>query len=157
MHVIEVATGNKHDVIIETLHDKDYKLLTKKKYFFNWKTEQQFDVYKLRIVDGDEILGVMSLLYNNDEKWVKINLISTSIENRGRNKKYERIIGNLLAYACTISVGYYGDDACVTLDPKTRIKQHYINKYGMFEVAYKIFLQDLSLTTLVNKYYYEIE
>ena len=99
----------------------------------------------------------MSLSSNEKESYIKINLLATSIENRGKYKTYEHITGNLIAVACKIALKYYGENACVTLEPKSVLKQHYIDKYGMFEVAYKIFLEDIALIRLVNKYDYENE
>lgn len=153
MYIIECFSVQKlHTVIIEPFTVKDYKNITKKKYFFNWKTEQPYNVYKLRRTDEETILGLVSLVHHPKEKRIEIRLLSVSIENRGKKKQYERIAGNLIAFACREAIKQYGNEACVSLLPKTELKKHYITQYGMIDAGYHVFFEGLSLLKMLNTY-----
>ena len=152
MFITECKTGIKHKVVIEPVLDKDYKGITKKRYFFNWKTEKKYDVYKIRRVGNDDILGVMSLMNHAGEKRIEIKLLAVSFENRGNKKQYEGIAGTLIGFACREAVKYYGNEACVSLVPKTEIKEHYISKYGMINAGDQIFLEGLPLLKILKNY-----
>jgi len=52
MVIVEASTGKKHQVKISLVDSVDYKVLSKERYFFDWKKEQSFEVYKLCIVDS---------------------------------------------------------------------------------------------------------
>lgn len=155
MYITERITGKRHTVVIEPVTNKDYKKITKKKYFFNWKTEKKYDVYKLRRGDDDTILGLISVITEKKEKRIEIKLLAVSKENRGRNKQYERIAGTLMGYVCREAMKFYGIDGCVSLVPKTKLKKYYINQYGMMDAGKQIFLAGLPLLTILNKYEHE--
>ncbi len=152
MFIIEQSTGKKHKVIVEPVINEDYKIITKKRYFFDWKTEKKYTVYKLRRGDNDTILGLMSCINYAEEKRIEIKLLAVSIENRGTNKHYERIAGTLIGFACREAIKRYGILACVSLVPKTEIKDHYIIKYEMVDAGKQIFLEGLPLLKMLNNY-----
>lgn len=118
MNITHVKTGEKKEVIIELLADLDFKGITKEKYHFDWKTEKSNSVYKLRLLDDNEILGLMSLKEYPSEDRVEIVLLASSIDNTGKNKIHEGIAGALIAYACRESIKLFGENACVSLTPK---------------------------------------
>lgn len=152
MFIIEQSTGKKHKVIIEPAMSEDYKSITKKRFFFNWKTEKKYEVYKLRRASSDSILGLMSFVNFEEEKRIEIKLLSVSIENRGTNKQYERIAGTLIGFACREAKKCYGINGCVSLVPKTELKAHYIVKYEMMDAGKQIFLEGLPLLKMLNNY-----
>lgn len=153
MFIVErFPSDDVHTVVIEPVDAKDYKSITKAKYFFNWKTEKENDVYKLRRSDNNIILGLISLVHHTNEKRIEIKLLSVSIENRGRNKQYERIAGTLIAFACREAIKHYGKDACVSLLPKTELKKHYIIQYGMIDAGIHVFLEGIGLLKMLNSY-----
>jgi len=49
MYVVECSNGKNHKVVVERLTLKELGNLSKARYFFNWKTEQKNEVYKLTI------------------------------------------------------------------------------------------------------------
>lgn len=155
MNIIEISTGIKHQVEITPLELIDYKLLNEKRYFFDWKLERDFEVYKLRIVDTNEILGLISLERIPEEWRVHIRLLTVSKENQGSNKKYDKIAGNLLSHAAKIAVHKYAEYACISLRPKSQIAQHYINKYKMTLTGISVSLQVPEILDLINLYDHE--
>lgn len=152
MQITEVKTSSNKDIVIELVNAQDYKHITKAKYWFNWKTEKNNLVYKLRLVDSDEILGLISMIPFEDEERFEIKLLAVSKENRGKGKIYEGIAGNLIAYACREAIRLFGEDACVSLFPKTELREHYIKKYGMLDAGWQLFLEIDSMFKVLHKY-----
>lgn len=85
--IIEKATGNSHRVEVVSVEATDYKYLTKKRYFFHWKDEKNVEVYKLRIINSTDILGLISLerIPNEWRVRIRIRLLTISVENQGKN------------------------------------------------------------------------
>lgn len=152
MEITHVTTGVKVPIRIELLLAKDYKLITKRRYWFDWNTERRNLVYKLRLTTTDDILGLISLIRIDEEKRLEINLLAVSIDNRGKNKIYEDIAGSLVAYACREALKLYADEACVSMIPKTKLREHYIKKYGMLDAGWQLFLEGRALFKLIKKY-----
>jgi hypothetical protein len=153
MFLIHQPTGEKREAVIEPIVNLDYKLIKKSKRFpaFDWNKEKSFEVFKLRLKDSEAILGLTSLIDYKDERWIKINLLQSSIENVGDEKEYKNIAGCLIAYACSLAFirGYGG---CVALHPKTELALHYIQVYG-FEMAGMHLFTDLKNSkNLIKKY-----
>ena len=149
--IVHLATNTPSDVVIELMADEDFKLITKSRYFFNWKKEKGKTVYKLLITGSDEILGLMTLESIPGEMLFEITLLATGKGNCGNEKQYEGIAENLIAYACREAVSQYGEDACVSLFPKTKLRPHYIAQYGMEEAGKQVFLAGPALFKLLQK------
>lgn len=141
----------KKDILIELVTAADYKIITKTKYFFDWKTEKGNWVYKLRLNDSEEILGLISLENFESEDRIQINLLAVSKENRGAKKIYDGITENLIIFACREAVRLYAENACVSLIPKTELKIHYIKKYGMIDAGKQVFLEGIALYKLLKR------
>jgi hypothetical protein len=153
--ITDLETSSKKAIAIELVTEKDFKSITKGKYFFNWKKEKQNTIYKLRIDGLDEILGLMSIQYFEQEERSEIKLLALSKDNRGQNKKFDGIAENLIAFACRDAVKKFAENACVSLFPKTELKSHYIRKYEMSDGGKQVFLEGVSLFKLLKKMSYE--
>ena len=104
MYIIEVCSGVCKKAIISQIEPEDFANLTQERFFFTWKSlRQTANIYKLQIDGTVDILGVMALIDHPSEKRIEIKLLASSIENKGRFKQYDRIIGCLIAYACRLS------------------------------------------------------
>jgi hypothetical protein len=152
MYITEKSTGKEHKVKIEPASNDDFRSITKSNFFFDWKTEKKSGIYKLRKYDDDQILGLMSFFNYHSEQRIEIKLLAVSKENRGKNKRYERIAGTLIGFCCKEAVKRYGIEGCVSLIPKTELKEHYIIKYNMIDAGYQVFLEGVSLLNCLNKY-----
>lgn len=153
MYIIEVCSGVHKEAIIKAVEPSDFTLITKKRYSFNWQSlKKSTTIYKLNIKGEKDILGVMALIDYPDEFRIEIKLLASSIENQGRNKKYERIAGCMIAFACRLSFKKYLKNACVSLVPKTALFNHYKQKYYMIWSGRQLFLENDSLDKLVNEY-----
>ncbi|QHI34663.1 hypothetical protein IMCC3317_00060 [Kordia antarctica] len=152
MVIIETVTGKSHRVEISLVDTKDYQNLTKKRYFFDWKEEKLFEVYKLCLVGSNEILGLISLQRMPSEWRIHIRLLTVSIENQGKKKLYNNIVGNLLAHAAKIAIFDYAELACVSLRPKTEIAKHYIDTYNMMVTGLTLSIEVPEILNLINKF-----
>jgi len=153
MAIIEVATGRKLKSSLTPLVNADFKQITKKRYFFDWKKERGMsNLFKLTLQGESEILGLLALIDFPREFRVQIHLLCVSRENQGKDKKYEGIAGSLIAYAGRIAISKYFEQACVSLLPKTELRSHYNAKYGMIDGGPQLFLEGARLYELVKKY-----
>ncbi len=135
MYIVEMSTGNNIDVTVEEVTAPDFKMVKQSKRFkFNWDKLKQLIVYKLIPIGTNEIAGLMALIdhpAHSEEGagFTEVKLIESAIENVGKDKKYERVAGSLLAFACreAFRKGY---DGTIFLIPKTGLVAHYISRYG---------------------------
>lgn len=152
MVIIETSTGIKNQVEILAVELDDYKFLVDTRYFFNWKKEQNKEVYKLRLVNTTDVLGLISIERIPEEWRIHIRLLTVSIENKGSKKKYDGIAANLITHAAKIAVSQYAELACVSLKPKSRIAKHYIDKYQMQITGTTLSVEIPEILDLINKY-----
>jgi hypothetical protein len=140
-------------VIVKPVESVDFKIITKAKYFFKWdQLKNEADLYKLTLTNNTEILGLVGLIDTPSEYRIEIKLLAASRENVGSAKKYKGIAGCLIAYAAREALKRYGHLACVSLRPKTEIRQHYINQYGMQSAGQQVYLDGQALFNLINTY-----
>lgn len=152
MRITERLSKKSHIVEIIPVNQDDYKFITKKRFWFNWKEEKDQDVYKIQIVGTDDILGLMSLETFSNESRIEIRLLAVSKENRGNIKKYNHIIGNLIAFACIKALSLFGEFACISLIPKTQLIDHYKEEYLMLEAGNSLFLDGIELIQIIKRY-----
>ena len=150
--ITHIQSSSEIEVAIGHVKEEDHKKITKSKFFFNWKTEKENEVYKLMIAGTDEMLGLMSHINFPEEQRLQINLLTVAKENRGKDKIYDGIAGNLIAYACREGNRLYAEEACVSLQPKTELKKHYMEFYGMHDAGMQVFLEGPNLFRLLEKY-----
>lgn len=127
MNIINTSTGEKHSVNILPVEIDEFKTLRKDRYFFDWKIEKNQEVYKLQIKGSSDILGLVSIERIPQEWRIHIRLLTVSKENKGNDKKYDKIAGNLIVYVAKIAIREFGELACVSLRSKSQIAQHYIH------------------------------
>ena len=135
---------------------KDAKQTTKKNgWNFDWKSELDNDineVYKLTIVGNYDIIqDVVSIRKEADH--IFMNLLENSPFNTGRNKLYEGVAGNLVAFACKFSF-QFGFDGFVGFTAKTKLIQHYIDTLGAYNFAgRRMLIETHAAKFLVEKYF----
>lgn len=126
--------------------------MTKARYFFDWKQEKEQEIYKLVVKGQNDILGLISIERIPEEWRIHIRLLTVSAENKGNQKKFEKIAGNLIAFVSKLAVADYGELACVSLRPKSLIAQHYITKYNMNITGMTLSLEVPEIINLINEY-----
>jgi hypothetical protein len=152
MKIIDTTTGENHSVDILPVEIDELKTLRKDRYFFDWKTEKNQEVYKLQIRGSSNILGLVSIERIIQEWRIHIRLLTVSKENKGHEKKYDKVAGNLITYVAKIAIREFGELACVSLRPKSQIAQHYIDKYNMNITGMTLSLEVPEIIDLINLY-----
>lgn len=122
-----VISGDSFDTDVIRLTRADLPQVTRKNgWNFNWKAE--FDnnfkeVFKLTIVNNSRIIqGLVSFTVNDDH--IYMDLLESAPFNLGKNKLYEGVAGNLIAYVCKTSF-QKGFEGYVSFTAKTRLIEHY--------------------------------
>lgn len=154
--IINTISGDSFQTEISILTKADLKTVMKKNgWNFNWKTDYKDlsrEVYKLTIVNNSNVIqGLISITVENDH--IFINLLESAPFNIGKNKLYEGVAGNLVAYACKLSFqkGYEG---FVAFTAKTRLIEHYEKTLGAFHfINQRMIIETYSSKKLVEKYF----
>jgi len=105
-----VVTGDRFQTEISMLNSEDLKTLLKKNgWVFNWKIELKDTarkVYKLTIIGNPTIIqGLLSIEVKLDH--IFVHLLESATFNKGKNKIYNGVPGNLVAFACNLSLGAF--------------------------------------------------
>lgn len=149
-------SGDSFTTEIMRLTKADLRYVTKKNgWKFNWNAELNDDikeVYKLTIVHNPSIIqGLMSFTINADH--IYLDLLESAPFNLGRNKLYEGVAGNLVAYACKISF-QRGFDGYVSFTAKTRLIEHYKKTLNAVSFGGQLMIiNNTAAIILVDKYF----
>ena len=152
MNIVEVSTGKIYPIEILPIENTEYKLLSKTRYFFDWKKERDQEIYKLVMTGKNDIQGLISVERIPSEWRIHIRLLTVSKENKGKGKIFDKIAGNLITHVAKIAVAEYGELACVSLRPKSSIAQHYIDKYNMNVTGMTLSLEVPEIINLINQF-----
>ena len=156
--IVNTFTGDSFETEITRLTKADLKTVTKKiGWSFNWAQElkqNDRDVYKLTIVSNPTVIqGLISFTVRTDN--VFMHLVESAPFNIGRNKIYEGVPGNLVAFACKTSFNQ-GLQGFVSFVSKTKLIDHSIKSLGAYHFGGHLMV----ITTdpaqiLVDKYFKE--
>jgi hypothetical protein len=152
MNIVEVLTGNICQIEVLPVTNTDFTSISKARYFFDWKEEKMEEVYKLVLKGQKDILGLVSIERIPSEWRIHIRLLTVSVENKGKEKQFDKITGNLIAYVAKIALADFGQMACVSLRPKSSIAKHYMTKYNMNMTGMTLSLEVPEIVNLINKY-----
>jgi hypothetical protein len=82
-----------------------------------------------------------------------MNLLESSPFNIGKNKLYEGVAGNLVAFACKVSF-QKGSDGYVAFNAKTNLIKHYEENLGAYHFkGQRMIIETEAATKLVKKYF----
>jgi len=109
-------------------------------------------VYKLITVkDAKTIHGLVS--YEKDEGFMYMHLLESAPFNRGKEKKYLGVAGNLTAYVCKISM-QFGFEGVISFRSKTTLIEHYEKTLGAVHLGGGLMaIQEESAKNLIDKYF----
>jgi hypothetical protein len=151
-----VITGDSFSTDIVITDQKDFKSVTKKEgWLFDWKAEfkkPDRDVYKLTIVNNQTInQGLISLSVKTDH--VYMHLIESAPFNKGKDKVYAGVPGNLVAFACKLSF-QRGFEGYLSFLSKTNLINHYEKTLGASHAGGNLMIiNTISALRLINKYF----
>lgn len=151
-----IVTGDSFATDITIISISDLKTVIKKNgWLFDWKFElkqPERDVYKLTIVNNQSVIqGLISLEVKSDH--VYMHLLESAPFNKGKNKVYAGVPGNLVAFACKLAF-QRGHEGNVSFFSKTQLIQHYVDTLGAVHIGGRIMIIDTnSALKLINKYF----
>ncbi len=149
------ATGEVFDTAVTLLSGKDLKLVNLQDWDFDWQFESKDKtkmIYKLTTVNNPTIIqGLVSIEDKQDH--IFMHLIESSKFNIGKGKIYLGVPGNLIAFACKVSLekGYQG---FLAFDAKSSLIKHY--QETLFATHFKglrMFIDNKAAKILISKYF----
>ena len=151
-----IVTGDSFPTDIVVLTKADLKNITKKNgWEFDWKQEfkqADRDIYKLTIVNNLTVIqGLISLTEKQDH--VYLHLIESAPFNKGKNKMYAGVPGNLVAFACKLSF-HRGFDGFVSFLAKSSLIDHYQQTLQAAHVGgHLMVINTTGALILIDKYF----
>lgn len=148
-------TGESFKTDVIKLNKEELFKLNAEEWLFDWKDEfsNEFsEIFKLITLKEPTIIqGLISLEIKSDH--VFVNLIESASINKGRNKLHKGVPGNLMAFACKISIDF-GFDGNVVFYAKTQLIEHYKDTLGALLLNNnRMIINNISALKLV-KYYF---
>jgi hypothetical protein len=126
-----VASGEPLETEVVRLQQGDQKLIKKKDWTFDWHAELlhgRKQIFKLvTIANPCVVHGLISITDKKDH--IFMDLIESAKFNKGKNKLYYGVAGNLVAYACKLSFERKYD-GIVSFVAKTQLIEHYRQSLG---------------------------
>lgn len=152
MYVENKQTGEKFEVKIEKVADKDFSAIKKsRKFDFDWRKYKGEEVYKLCIDGFDEILGLMRVIDHPEPlyDYLEIDVIEISKDNQGKDSGLGRIGGCLLGYASLLSE-QYGHEGFLGLIAKNKKASLFHKKYGFQYIGSMAVLGERMISDTAN-------
>jgi len=150
-----LATGEVFDTEIVRVTEGNIKQIKKTDWQFNWHKElkdKSKEVYKLTTVNNPAIIqGMVSIEDKHDHLFM--HLIESSKFNKGKTKVYLGVPGNLVAYACKVSVdkGYEG---FLAFDAKSSLIKHYeATLHATHFRGLRMFIETSAALRLISQYF----
>jgi len=150
-----ISTGEVFDTIVIKLTLKDLKNINKSEWQFDWFKEirdKTKSVFKLTTVNNPTIIqGLLSIEDKQDH--IFMHLIESSKFNKGKNKIYLGVPGNLVAFACKASFdrGYQG---FLAFDAKTTLIKHYQETLNATHFrGLRMFIETNAALRLISQYF----
>ena len=152
-------SGEVFNTDVLPVNKTDNKHIKKGVWQFDWQKEMKMTdrhVFKLVTHSNPEIIhGLISFSDNDDH--IFMHLIESVKFNKGANKLYKGVPGNLIAYVCKLAFekGYGGVVAFVA---KSQLIEHYKTSLGAKVMgANKMFIDSKEAYTIVKQYFKNFE
>ncbi|MES2112803.1 MAG: hypothetical protein V4577_28890 [Bacteroidota bacterium] len=143
------------DTEIVKLELTDIRQIKKTNWNFDWHKEIKDitkGVYKLTTVSNPTIIqGLISIEDKQDH--IFMHLIESAKFNKGKAKVYLGVLGNLVAFACKVSMdkGYNG---FVAFDAKSALIKHYKQTlYATHFRGLRMFIETRAASRLIFQYF----
>ena len=150
-----VLSGDIFDTELIRLSTKNLTEIKKTLWLFDWRAEimkHNRSTFKLVIESNPNVVqGLVSISDQKDH--IYLHLVENAKFNRGKNRVYEGVAGNLFAFACKYSfeAGY---DGFVAFDAKTSLIKHYEQSLNASHFrGTRMFIDEAAATKLVNQYF----
>ncbi|MBP7478307.1 MAG: hypothetical protein KA797_07275 [Chitinophagales bacterium] len=154
--ILNTISGDSFQTEISLVTKDDLKIITKKNNWnFDWKIDYadiNKDVYKVTIVSSPNVIqGLVSLSIKKN--YIEMNLLESAPFNIGREKVYEGVAGNLVAFCCKLSF-QHGFDGYVAFTAKTELIEHYKTSLNAYHFkGQRMIIESAAAKRLVEKYF----
>ncbi len=154
--IVNTISGDSFQTEVSLVSKMDLELINSDKgWNFDWKKEYKNlskEVYKLHIQDNQNVIqGMLSITIEADH--IFMNLLENAPFNIGKNKLYEGVAGNLVAFACKVSF-QRGFEGFVAFTAKTNLIEHYERTLGAYHFRnQRMIIETASAKKLVEKYF----
>lgn len=151
-----VVSGDSFQTEISILNLEDIKTISRKNgWVFDWKLEFRNpikEVYKLTIIGNPNIIqGLVCIEVKSDH--VFMHLIESAPFNKGKNKVYNGVPGNLVAFACKLSF-QRGFQGAISFLSKSQLIEHYEKTLGAFHLSNRVMIiETKEALKLIGKYF----
>lgn len=149
------STGEIFDTAVVRMTSKNLTEIKKSDWIFDWANEiedKTKEVYKLTTINNPTIIqGLVSLEDKEDHMFM--HLIESAKFNKIKDKIYFGVPGNLVAYACKVSLekGYQG---FLAFDAKTALIKHYQESlYATHFRGLRMFIETEAALRLISQYF----
>ena len=149
------STSEVFDTEVVRLTTKDLKQINKGDWQFDWAKEikdKTKEVFKLTTANNPTIIqGLISIEDKQDHFFM--HLIENAKFNKNKDKVYLGVPGNLVAYACKVSVdkGYQG---YLAFDAKSALIKHYQETlYATHFRGKRMFIETNAALRLISQYF----
>ncbi len=147
-----LITGESFETEFSRVTSKEIKKID---WLFDWNKElkdKHNEVYKMTTVENKHIIqGLVSL--RTDNKFISVGIVENAKFNRGKDKIYLGVGGNLFAFACKLSkeLGFNG---YVGFTAKTSLIDYYSKTLGA-EVALgqRMYIGEEAAEKLIHQYF----
>ena len=148
-------TGEVFDTEIVRLKKVDSKQIKETNWQFDWHKElddKTKQVYKLTTVNNPNIIqGLLSIEDKQDHMFM--HLIESAKFNKGKGKVYYGVPGNLVAFACKVSVDK-GYDGFLAFDSKSALIKHYQESlHATHFRGIRMFIETSAALRLISQYF----
>lgn len=151
-----VVTGESFATEVSMLSKNELFLIAEKNgWMFNWIDEYkqpEKDVYKLTTVGNSSVIqGLICIEVKIDH--VYIHLLENASFNKGENKMYAGVAGNLVAFACKVSFqrGHMGN---ISFLSKSKLIDHYEKTLGAIHFGGRVMIiETKAALKLIDKYF----
>ena len=149
------VSGEVFDTQVSRLIKGDLKVIRKADWQFDWRLEcstSNNEVYKLTTINNPTIIqGLLSIEGKGDH--IFMHLIESAKFNKGKDKLYLGVPGNLVAFACKVSHDK-GFDGYVAFDSKTVLIEHYRQTLGATHlIRQRMFVDPIAANKLILRYF----
>ncbi len=148
-------TGEVFDTEISFLLSSNTNIIKKADWQFDWKKETNVStkqVFKLTTVSNAKVIqGLVSIEDKSDH--IFMHLVESAVFNKGKNKLYLGVLGNLVAYVCKLSFEK-GYDGYVAFDAKSALIKHYEEiLHATHFRGLRMYIQTPAANRLVKQYF----
>lgn len=150
--IVNVISGEVFETEFSRVTNKE---INKRDWLFDWGLElkgRENAVYKMTTVENKNIIqGLVSLTARNG--FVFVNLVENAKFNKGKEKLYEGVGGNLFAFACKNSkdLGFGG---CISFISKTSLIEYYNKSLGAIRtIGQRMVILENEAEILINRYF----